>query len=57
MCDKGQKSLEAHPAVDKTQISLHPKGATIIDMNEELSVEDLQYQLNELNGYTITKMK
>jgi len=56
-CVTGVKRLlEAHPGVVKTQIFLHPIGATIIDMKEELSVEDLQKQLDELGGYSITKL-
>ncbi len=51
-----KKTLEAHPDIEKTEIFLHPKGATIISMKEELSIEDLQRQLNELEGYTITEL-
>jgi copper chaperone len=50
-----KKTLEAHPGIEKTEISLHPKGATIINMKEELSIDDLQKQLNTLEGYTITE--
>jgi copper chaperone len=48
--------LEAHPAIEKTEIFLNPKGKTIITMKEKLSVEDLQQQLNKLEGYTITEV-
>ena len=51
-----KRALEEHPAVEKTQIFLQPKGATIISMKEELSVDELQGQLNELEGYTITEI-
>lgn len=40
----------------KQRFFLAPKGATIITMNETLSVEDIQKQLDELNGYTISKI-
>lgn len=51
-----KKTLEAHPDIEKTEILLDPKGATIINMNKELSIEDLQKQLNKLEGYTITEV-
>ncbi len=51
-----KRVLEANPAIEKTEISLNPKGATVISMNQELSVEVLQKQLNELEGYTITEV-
>ena len=51
-----KKQLETHPSIEKTQIFLQPKGATIIDMKEKLSVDELQGQLNELEGYTITEI-
>lgn len=51
-----KKTLEAHPGIEKAEISLHPKGATIISMKEELSIEDVRKQLNELEGYTITEI-
>lgn len=49
-----KKTLEAHPNIEKVEISLTPKGAAQITMNEPLSVTDLQKQLDTLNGYTIT---
>lgn len=51
-----RKTLEAHPVIEKTEIFLSPKGKTIISMKEKLSVEDLQEQLNKLEGYTITEI-
>ncbi|MEG3657735.1 heavy-metal-associated domain-containing protein [Arenibacter palladensis] len=51
-----KKVLDANPAIEKTEISLNPKGATIISMKEELSVDDLQRQLDELGGYTIKEI-
>ncbi len=51
-----KKTLEAHPAIEKTEIFLSPKGKTLISMKKKLSVEDLQKQLNELEGYTITEI-
>ncbi|CAG2533114.1 MAG TPA: copper resistance protein CopZ [Maribacter sp.] len=51
-----KKTLEAHPSIEKAEIFLHPKGATIINMKEKLSVEDLQEQLSKLDGYTITEV-
>jgi copper chaperone CopZ len=49
-----KKTLEAHPSIDKVEIALIPEGDTVIKMNEALSVEELQSQLDELNGYTIS---
>lgn len=51
-----KKVLDANSAIEKTEISLNPKGATIISMKEELSVDDLQRQLDELGGYTIKEI-
>jgi len=51
-----KKTLETHPKVEKTEIFLNPKGATIITMKEALSVDELQKQLNILGGYTITEI-
>ncbi len=51
-----RKTLEAHPAIEKTEILLSPKGKTFISMKEKLSVADLQRQLNKLSGYTITEI-
>lgn len=51
-----KKTLEEHPKIKKAEISLSPKGATLITMNEALSVAELQKQLNELKGYTITEV-
>ena len=49
-----KKNLESHTSIDKVDIALIPRGATVIAMNEALSVEELQEQLDELIGYTIT---
>lgn len=51
-----RKTLESHPDIEKTEIFLSPKGKTIITMKEKLSIEDLQKQLSELQGYTITEI-
>lgn len=51
-----KKTLEAHPAVEKIEIFLKPKGATTISMKEVLTIEDLQKQLNTLEGYTISEL-
>lgn len=50
-----KKTLEEHPNIEKAQIFLAPKGATIITMNEALSIEEIQKQLNALKGYSITE--
>lgn len=52
---KIKKTLEAHPAIEKTEIFLNPKGTTIITMKEALSVDDLQEHLNALDGYIIAE--
>ncbi|WP_025663222.1 heavy-metal-associated domain-containing protein [Aquimarina megaterium] len=51
-----KKTLEEHPNIEKAEIFLAPKGATIITMNETLSVPEIQKQLDVLNGYTITEI-
>tara|TARA_R100001132_G_C3262405_1_gene86174 strand:+ start:276 stop:491 length:216 start_codon:yes stop_codon:yes gene_type:complete len=51
-----KKTLEEHPNIEKAEIFLAPKGAALITMNEALSVAELQKQLDELNGYTITEL-
>ncbi len=51
-----KKTLEAHQGIEQTEIFLSPKGKTIISMKEKLSIEVLQKQLNELDGYTITEI-
>ena len=51
-----KKTLEAHHSIKKAEIFLAPKGATLITMKEALSVDELQHQLNALDGYTITEM-
>lgn len=51
-----KKTLEAHPSIDKAEISINPKGAAIISMTEVLAVSQLQKQLNKLEGYTITEI-
>ena len=50
-----KKTLESHPSIEKAEILLAPKGATTITMKEAISVAELQKQLDELNGYTITE--
>ncbi|OBX23355.1 MULTISPECIES: heavy-metal-associated domain-containing protein [Bizionia] len=51
-----KKTLESHLNIDKAEILLAPKGATLITMNEALSVAEIQKQLDALNGYTITEI-
>lgn len=51
-----KKTLEEHPNIEKVEVFLAPKGATIITMNETLSVPEIQKQLDVLNGYTITEI-
>ncbi|SRX55083.1 heavy-metal-associated domain-containing protein [Aequorivita sp. CIP111184] len=50
-----KKTLEEHPSIEKVEIFLAPKGATLITMKEVLSVAELQKQLSDLDGYTITE--
>ncbi|MBK5245596.1 MAG: heavy-metal-associated domain-containing protein [Eubacteriaceae bacterium] len=50
-----KKTLEKHPNIEKAEIFLAPKGATLITMNEALSVAELQRQLDKLKGYSITE--
>lgn len=52
-----KNTLEEHPNIEKAQIFLAPKGVTLITMNEVLSVDKLQKQLDKLYGYTITELK
>ncbi len=51
-----KKTLEEHPNIEKAEIFLAPKGATLITMKEPLSIDELQKQLSKLNGYTITEL-
>ena len=51
-----KKTLEEHPNIEKAKIFLAPKGATIITMKKNLSVNEIQKQLNKLGGYTITEL-
>jgi copper chaperone CopZ len=51
-----KKTLEEHPNIEKAEIFLAPQGATLITMKVALSVAELQKQLDELNGYTITEI-
>jgi len=52
-----KKTLEAHPVIKIAEISLIPKkGMSLISMTEELSLADLQKQLNIIKGFTITEL-
>ncbi len=51
-----KKTLEEHPNIEKAEIFLEPKGATLITMTENLSITELQKQLSKLNGYSITEI-
>ena len=51
-----KKTLEEHPSIEKAEIFLAPKGATIITMKENLSIDELQKQLTTLDGYTISEL-
>jgi copper chaperone CopZ len=51
-----KKTLEEHPNIENVEIFLQPVGATIVKMNKKLTVEELQGQLNELDGYTIAEI-
>lgn len=52
-----KKTFEDHPNIEKAEIFLTPKGAKIITMEETLSVDELQKQLNTIGGYTIEKIE
>jgi len=51
-----KKTLEEHPNIETVEIFLEPKGATIITMKKNLSIDELQKQLNTLGGYTISEL-
>jgi copper chaperone len=51
-----KKTLESHPNIEKAEILLAPKGAALITMKEKLSIDELQKQLNSIEGFTIEKM-
>ena len=36
-----RKTLEDHPSIEKAEISLAPKGDTLITMNQALSIAEL----------------
>lgn len=52
-----KKTLEDHPNIEKAEIFLAPKGATVITMNKALSIDQLQKQLNTIEGYTINEIE
>ena len=56
MFTRVKNTLEEHPNIEKAQIYLAPKGATLITMKKILSVDELQKQLNTLDGYTISEL-
>jgi copper chaperone CopZ len=49
-------TLEAHPSIEKAEILLAPKGATFITMKNTLSVDELQKQLDTIEGFTIEEI-
>tara|TARA_R110002124_G_scaffold131805_1_gene294163 strand:+ start:6415 stop:6633 length:219 start_codon:yes stop_codon:yes gene_type:complete len=52
-----KKALEAHPAIISVEMFLTPKkGMSLISMTKELSVAELQKQLNIIEGFTITEL-
>ena len=51
-----KKTLEEHPNIETVEIFLEPKGATIITMKKNISIDELQKQLNTLGGYTISEL-
>lgn len=54
---KGKKVLEDHPDVEKVEILLNPKGVTFIEMRKKLTTNELQNQLDKIEGYTIKEIK
>ncbi len=53
---KVKKVLEPHEDIEEAKIFLSPKGVAKISMKSNLSVDDLQKQLNRLEGYTISEL-
>ncbi|MBO6534190.1 heavy-metal-associated domain-containing protein [Muricauda oceani] len=53
---KVKKVLESHEDIEEAKIFLSPKGVAKISMKSNLSVDDLQKQLNRLEGYTISEL-
>lgn len=51
-----KKTMEEHPNIEKAKIFLAPKGGAIITMKKNISVNEIQKQLNKLGGYTITEL-
>ena len=51
-----KKVLESHEDIEEAKIFLSPKGVAKISMKSNLSVDDLQKQLNRLEGYTISEL-
>lgn len=51
-----KKVLESHEDIEEAKIFLSPKGVAKIRMNSNLSVDDLQKQLDQLEGYTISEL-
>jgi copper chaperone len=50
------RTLEEHPEIEKIKVFLNPKGIALIKMKKDLSIEELQKQLNKIEGYTITEI-
>lgn len=48
--------LESHEDIEEAKIFLSPKGVAKISMKSNLSVDDLQKQLDQLEGYTISEL-
>ncbi|MBO6829384.1 MAG: heavy-metal-associated domain-containing protein [Muricauda sp.] len=53
---KVKKVLESHEDIEEAKIFLSPKGVAKISMKSNLSVDDLQKQLNRLEGYAISEL-
>lgn len=51
-----KKVLEEYPAIERTEVFLNPWEATFIKMNKKLTLDELQEQLDHIEGYTIKEI-
>ena len=54
--ERAKKVLEYHEDIEEAKIFFSPKGVANISMKSNLSVDDLQKQLDRLEGYTISEL-
>jgi len=51
-----KRVLEEHPAIENIEVFLIPRGIALIKMKEHLSIDELQNQLDNTEGFTISEL-